>query len=273
VDISGDAAPTATATHATDTIAAPPPPPPPPPPRDDASADSKGGGGSLGIFELLLTLGIASLRWRAKRSLSVPLCALCVVLALPAQAQDVAGWYTGVRIGRMEADASAAQLQRDLARYGHDVQVTMDASDSGWSALVGHRFNQYFALEAAYSDLGEVTAHLEGDVPSLTQFAADLPRVHPYSIDGYSLSAIAGLPIRKAMLFGRAGWMSWQSNQEAVIGSGMHVAIRDDGIDAFWGLGAQYAFAQRWTVRAEWERYKTRRNDLEFTSVSLTFRF
>jgi len=239
----------------------------------------EGGGGSVGLLELLFGAGAAAgaaVR-RQRRGAAVRAAALALLAGAAIGAQAAGpGWYAGGGIGQMKAKASAAELVSDLAGLGHTVQATMDTTDTGWKAFAGYRVNPYLAVEASYLDLGKVTSVINASVLNPAQLVTDVSRVHPYSITGASLVGMVSYPIGDFSVFAKAGLMRWDARAEArVVPAGTPFdKIDDKGTSATFGFGASYDVPNsRWSVRGEWERFRTTRNHPEFLSLSVLYRF
>jgi uncharacterized repeat protein (TIGR01451 family) len=237
----------------------------------------EGGGGAVGWLELLLGAGAAgTAALRRRRGLRrTAVAALLAAAAVGAQAAE-AGWYAGAGYGQMNARASAGQLASDLNGLGYTAQVTLDDTDTGWKIVGGYRFSPWLAVEAGYVDLGEVSSVINASVLDVDQLATDVSRVHPWAITGVSLSGVASYPIGDFSLFAKLGAVRWSAEALArVVPAGTPQAkIEDKGTGLTYGLGADYNIPNTaFTVRAEWERFQTRRNDPEFWSLSLMYRF
>lgn len=234
--------------------------------------EGKGGGGSIGVIELLLgALAAGAAVWRRRAAVAL----VAAGTAVAAQAAGP-GWYAGAGGGQMNAKASASDLATSLAGLGHTVRATMDDTDTGWKLFAGYRFNPYLAVEGGYVDLGKVTSEIRADVLSPDALVADVTRVHPFSIKGAGLWGVASMPIGDFSVFAKAGVVRWTSTASArVVPAGTPSASLDDkGTDAAFGVGLGYDIPNtRWSVRGEWEKFKTRRNDPEFVSLSLMLRF
>lgn len=232
----------------------------------------EGGGGSTGPIELMLGGLVAGLAaWRRRAAVA----ALAAGAAVAAQAAGP-GWYVGVGGGQMNAKSSASTLASDLAALGYTAQTTMDNTDTGWKLFGGYRFNPYLALEGGYVDLGKVKSEIRADVLSPQALVDDVSRVHPFSIKGAGLWGVASYPIGDFSVFGKVGVVRWTAKASArVIPAGTPSASIDDkGTGAAYGLGLGYDVPNtRWSVRGEWEKFNTRRNDPELISLSLMVRF
>lgn len=235
------------------------------------------GGGSLGPLQLLaglLALALAPLQ-RRRHGATLVAGALVAALGLGVAQAAGPGWYVGAGGGGARADATAAELDAALAGLGHATTSTMDRTDTGWKVFAGYRLGPFFAVEAAYVDLGKVTSVIRGNVADPAAFVADVVRVHPYSVDGITLSAIGMRPIGPSLTaFARLGVFRWDADIEAkVVPAGVPISTTgDSGTDGVFGVGLRFA-PGRWGVQAEWERYKTGRNDVDLVSISVVYLF
>lgn len=130
------------------------------------------------------------------------------------------GFYFGAAVGDSDLDDS-----------GYD-----DATS--WQFFGGMALSPYFAVEAAYTDLGEF---------DLRQ--ADNSYVE---IDGIELTAIGNLPLTKRVaLFGEAGLFTWDA--EAV---SLGRTIRsNDGTDLTYGAGVKFGLVESLNLRLEYQVY------------------
>jgi len=232
----------------------------------------EGGGGSIGVIELMLG-GVAAgfAAWRRRGAVAL----LAAGTAFAAQAAGP-GWYAGAGGGQMNAKSSAATLTNDLAALGYTVQATMDDTDTGWKVFAGYRFNPYLAIEGGYVDLGKVKSEIRADVLNPQALVDDVSRVHPFSLKGAGLWGVAGVPFGDFSVFAKAGVVRWSSKASArVIPAGTPLAsIEDKGTSTAYGVGLGYDFPNsRWSLRGEWEKFNTRRNDPELISMSVMLRF
>jgi OOP family OmpA-OmpF porin len=186
------------------------------------------------------------------------------------------GWYAGLGFGQMRANAGAAELTSDLAGLGYTVQATMDDSDTGKKVFGGYRLNPYLAIEASYVDLGKVSSLINASVLSPDALVADVSTVHPISIKGVGLTGIASYPIGNFSVFAKAGFVRWKATAQAHVSptGAPSASVDEKGTHGTFGFGAGYDFPNSgWSVRGEWEKFKTTRNDPEFLSLSLLYRF
>lgn len=133
-----------------------------------------------------------------------------------------------------------------------------DDSDTSWKLLGGYRFNRYVAVEASYTDLGEVTA----SVNTGAQVAAEQR--------SYGLAAVGTIPLGERLeLFGKAGFL--QTDQETRRIRPNPSTVTRDETELHYGLGVKYAFARNWALRGEWEN--TDKLKVELLSIGVEYRF
>lgn len=248
----------------------------------EVDGQGDGGGGSAGWVDLLLaSCAMLIATWtkqRRRMSAARPASLVaCLALMAPMLAQaDAHDWYAGASAGHMSAGTSAGRMVRDLDALGYAAQVSLDKTDAGGKLLAGYRFNPFLAVEAAYVDLGKVTSVTTALVSDSAQLVNDVSRVHPISIKGASLSGLFSYPIGSVAVFARLGLIHWKARAEGRAEPSHtpygHRSLSGTGLNA--GLGLNYDVpGTPWSVRAEWERFQTRRNDPRLVSFTLVYRF
>ena len=84
-----------------------------------------------------------------------------------AQAADT-GFYFGGSFGQSRvSDFSGSDVDSELASMGISSTTTTDDKDTGWKVFAGYRMMKYLAVEAAYANLGEITANVVATAPSV----------------------------------------------------------------------------------------------------------
>ena len=132
---------------------------------------------------------------------------LLTVLGLLASAPALAvggGLYLGGSVGGATTDFS----------QGTD---SFDDSDVAWKAFVGYHFLQFFAVEAAYRDLGS---------PSDSNYKL--------STTAFDVEGLVGMPIGPVYLFGKLGIANWDSDFTV---NSTGIKTSDDGTGYLGGLG------------------------------------
>ncbi len=198
--------------------------------------------------------------------------ALSGVLAVTsAQAADT-GFYIGGSAGQAELnDFSGADLDAELATLGITSSSSTDDSDTGWKLFAGYKFMKYLAVEGAYTNLGEGTAHSIITAPVLGTVDTTL------EVEAWTVSALGILPLGdKFSLFGRLGVNFWNADVSAVATGGGTAAVAagdDDGTDMVYGAGASYSFTPNLSVRGEWERYDLDDGEVDLWSAGVSWSF
>lgn len=140
--------------------------------------------------------------------------------------EDQDGWYIGLGIGEFSSEID--QLN------GGDIDF--DEDDSAYKFFVGRRFNQFFAIQFDYLDLGNAdsrvgTQNLEVDT------------------SGFVARVEGTLPLAFFELFATAGIMF--SSVEANLGS--TEAFDESDEDPVYSVGAGFEIAERFVIRVEYE--------------------
>jgi len=196
-------------------------------------------------------------------------------LASPFANADNSGWYIGANVGQSRADIDDQRIKNDLQRQGFTAtSITENEQDFGYKLFGGYQFNQYFALEGGYFDLGkfDFTANtfpvgtLKGDI----------------KLRGLNVDAVGLIPFTaKLSGFGRVG-LNYAEARDTFRGSGLvHVTNPNPREKAFnykFGLGLQYALTPSLAARLEAERYRINdavgnEGDIDLISVGLLYRF
>lgn len=130
----------------------------------------------------------------------------------------------------------------------------LDDEDTGGKIFGGYRFTKFISVEAAYYDFGEI----EDQGSSL-------------DVDGISLALVGTWPINDAFsVFGKVGAHDW----DAEVSGPFTAQLSDDSDgDVFYGIGAQYNFNERISVRAEIERYEVDDLDYDVATIGLLYNF
>jgi OOP family OmpA-OmpF porin len=250
----------------------------------------EGGSGSTGPLELLiglfglpLLLARRSGRHVVRRTLAGVLIVIFgATLATAAVAADKK-WYVGAGAGQAETDVSASDYDAALAGKGYTTSSSIDDSDTGWKLFGGYELTRNWAVEGAYVDLGEVTSSTLVSSPPLPtaveqqQFVDDAAPVHPYSVDGFSLVGKGTWPVNdRFSVFAKLGIFIWEADiLVRCVGCATQVSSPDDesGTDWTGGVGAGYDFSDDLGIRFEYERFATDRDDVDFLSASVLYRF
>ncbi len=168
---------------------------------------------------------------RTKRAVMAAL----LLMAGPAVcAARAAGFYLGGSVG----DGIDGGAIRSQSTGG------LESSEAGETFRVfgGVGLGRHLAFEVAYNDFGERSA-----VP-VADFGYDL------DLDGVSGSVLGIVPIGRVSLFGKAGVLRWTEEGTLITIAGPRESS-EEASDLLLGAGVMFAVAERFGLRAEWERY------------------
>jgi hypothetical protein len=177
--------------------------------------------------------------------------AACLLADLAQAAEG--GIYIGAASGQVETD--------DTLGLGE----VYDDQDSVNSLILGWRPIDWFAVEANYFDLGNVT---------LTQ---SQPALAPYRLeqDGWNVFAVFLLELGAFDLYAKGGMVRSSADLTQAVGNSQASSV-DTDTDFGWGLGAQVRF-RRLATRIEYDEYNISNGDrLDFpkmVSVGITWTF
>jgi OOP family OmpA-OmpF porin len=182
--------------------------------------------------------------------------------------------YIGIGVGQSRANIDDQRLMASLAANGAALgSFASDERGTGGKLFVGQRLNQYFAIEAAYFDLGKF-----GFSSTTTGGGVLNGNV---GFRGGSLDLLGQLPLsQRFSVFARAG-MNYAAARAHFSGNRLFAATnpepRERKLNAKAGLGLEYKFSEALAVRAEVERYRVNdavgnRGDVDLASVSLVYK-
>ena len=163
----------------------------------------------------------------------------------------------------------------------------IDETDTMFSLGAGYQVNDYFSIEAGYTDLGEAsistTSPISGDA-----YGSSVTLDGKLSADatGYFIGAKGEANISEQVsFFARAGFLHWESDAKisgtATIDgetfTGTASAQAADGTDPYVSLGAAYAFNDQVAIDLQVSRYMLDfdGDDVNVDTLSLgaTFKF
>ena len=173
------------------------------------------------------------------------LATLALTLPVMAHAGD---WYAGLDVGSARSDAKVDEhvfLGGTTAR-GTDTTV-------GWRLRGGYQFGRFFALEAAYVDLGEVDYQFDpNDCPN------GAPGPCPFNVRSSSngfVGTLRGiLPIGEHwFLDGRLGFGKMRIHADQI--GGAAISASDDNETFYYGIGGGYRFNDHWEILLDYSEY------------------
>jgi OOP family OmpA-OmpF porin len=177
---------------------------------------------------------------------------LAVVLAAMAAGAQAGDFYAGASIG-------ATKWHLDS-----EISSAFDTKDTGGKLFLGYGFNQNFALEGGYVNLGKAKA--SGNGASAT-----------FKGDGFYTQAVGIAPINSDFsVFGKLGFVVAKVKFDGSA-PGLTVSESKTSTQPTFGVGAQYNLSKTIGLRAEWERFRGKiedsKGDADLLSVGVSFSF
>lgn len=199
-----------------------------------------------------------------------------IVAAPPAVAQQSSSYYyVGGGIDQARAEINDERVTRPLFGTGLTAtNINRDNHDTAYKVFGGYQFNQNFALEGGYFNLGKFgfsaltspTGTFNGQV----------------KIQGFNLDLVGTLPLTERFsVFARAGAQAAKTGDTyggSTVINGFHPSPSKREVNYKAGAGVQFEVNPSFLVRAEAERYRLtdtvgRKGNADMISLSLVFPF
>ena len=184
------------------------------------------------------------------------------------------GWYGNVNVGRSTIDTNVDNV---FANQGVTSSSSVDKHDTAYSLGVGYQFNQNFALEGGYVDLGKFNVGSTISAP-----AADTAH-GTYKVDGWNLSGVGIIPLQNGFsVYGKAGliFADVKLNVASDTGTVPVTGGSKSSTSGTYGLGTSYDFGNNLIGKLEWNRYQglgesssSGKVDLNAYTVGVSYRF
>ena len=195
---------------------------------------------------------------------------LLLVTSAICNAADSSQFYAGGNLAYSKARYENSQLVSDLASGGITATGTVDNTATGGKIFAGYKLVDLFAIEVGYFDLGTVltdTGSYSRPTPAST-FSGST------KIRGESIDLVWTIPVGKGFsALARLGgafirtdpvWNAASSKFSALMNN-----VRSNDLVGEAGLGAQYDINQRFSARAEYQRYFNVPTGLTSTTVAV----
>jgi len=227
------------------------------------------------------------------------LVALIVAISANSAMAEAGKWYIGAGAGLSTYKDWVSQ--DDITAFKNDFGASLgivnfngsqssdsEDSTSGFKLFGGYRFNENFAIELSYVDMGEVDANSSS---SGTFYDAannpvngDLYATARASVDAFTLDASLSYPIVSfAELFVKGGIYGADTDLELSAGSSFSAqdfndSITDSSTGLHLGVGINFKLIDAFGLRAEWERLDNVKanngeSDVDLISASLIYNF
>lgn len=142
-----------------------------------------------------------------------------------------------------------------------------DDRDFGYKAYAGRALNDFLAAEVSLARLGEGFFQTTEYIREIGFTEITLTGRHNVSVGA---AAMLLIPIRRLDAFLKIGPQWWSRD---IVYQDEEFDANTAGFDLAWGLGARYRISNRFSVRAEVERFVIDDFDLNFVSVGLAWHF
>src|SRR5437016_1471793 len=193
------------------------------------------------------------------------------------RAQSVEGpWYGGIDLGRSRLGLGGSDFDNALANQGIGASSSNDRGDTSLGFNVGYLVNRNFAIEGAYTRLGEFDYSAAASTPAADTISGK------YKAHALSLSGVGILPLQqKWSVYGKAGLARTKTDLEASSATGA-VAVgntSDSRTGLLFGAGAIYDINRAVFAKAGWDRYAqigsddTGKGHADVFSVGVGYRF
>jgi OOP family OmpA-OmpF porin len=138
--------------------------------------------------------------------------------------------------------------------------LDLEGKATAWEVFGGYELNRFIAFEAGYIDGGSADDSIFG-----ATVRADTTAI--------AASILGSLPIGESFsVYGRLGYMHWESEQR-LVDAGVTIASADvDGDDPFFGAGMA-ALVDSALVRLEYRVADLDDTDLSLISLAIAWRF
>ncbi|HXM81551.1 MAG TPA: porin family protein [Burkholderiales bacterium] len=202
-----------------------------------------------------------------------------VVGAGIARAQSVDGkpaWYGGIDLGRSRLGLGGGDFDNALARQGIGASSSNDRSDTSFGFNVGHLVNRNFAIEGAYTRLGDFDYSAAASSPAADTITGK------YKARALSLSGVGILPLQQNWsVYGKAGLARTKTelNSSSATGALAVGNSSDSRTGLLIGAGATYDISRNVFAKAGWDRYAdigsdaTGKGHADVYSVGVGYRF
>jgi OOP family OmpA-OmpF porin len=208
------------------------------------------------------------------RALPALLCSMLIAGSACADGAYVLGSFGQSRFSDDIGKSGKDEILADAIGFGPN-SSSQDDRDNGYKVQLGYRFNENFALEGGYADLGQqdYKARYTGADAKLET-----------SVEGWNIDGLLILPVSSGVSFlAKIGAIDAKVEQKvSVSGGGLSDSetVKETKVKPKFGLGLGYQFHDSVAARLEWERYyklgdedETGEIDVDFYSLGLSFHF
>lgn len=203
--------------------------------------------------------------------------ALAALIAAASVTSAFAGEvYVAGSIGQSSFDINKGRIDGLLTSAGAAaVSSSLNKTDTAYKIQVGYQFNQNFAVEGGYIDLGKAkySASFTGGGANADAKAS-----------GLNIAALGILPINQSFaVFGKLGLINAKvESTVSATGPGGSASASVSSTDwrPNYGIGVNYNVSKQFSIRAEYEQFsklgnasRTGEADVNLLSVGVAYKF
>lgn len=190
------------------------------------------------------------------------------------QAQSPSVYLVG-QVGHGTSDISVRELQRQSDQ--HNLGATIIAVDDNKHSRnlgLGYDISNRWSLELTYLQMEQVNVEF-----SANQVVTDIDAIHPEAGDGLTVSGLYRYPLADNLsLRARLGLFSWEAEYDTITATGVATVptvgkVDDDGIDVYWGVGADYKITNNLLINGEVQRFNFDNADRMLFTLGLQWYF
>jgi OOP family OmpA-OmpF porin len=190
------------------------------------------------------------IRWLRVLCLTV----LVLMVGMTGSRADDGGFFVGIGLGEATGDTGLGDFDDGSLTSGR-----IDDADTGLKVFTGYRFNPIVAIEAAYIDFGEITFDGVSDgSEAINDGYAAGPVSAVVETEALFVQVIAGVPLGRFSVYGKAGGHGWWANG-GFSETGGNFDLDDFDLEEYggglvFGVGATFRPIPKIGLRVEWER-------------------
>jgi len=191
---------------------------------------------------------------------------LFLLLAFASTSANAEGMYIGMLAGTTKIDTGVSAVSG----------ARLDETGTGTSFFIGNDYNDQFAVEGFYTNLGE--ASLSGANGN----------TFVYNATTYQFIATATIKVQATSMgmagkygfdmgedfrgYFKAGFHSWETKLGVASATG-GAEIKADGTDLIYGVGAEYKLGEKTSILLGYDNYKLDDENVTFLNTGLKYKF
>jgi OmpA-OmpF porin, OOP family len=135
----------------------------------------------------------------------------------------------------------------NLDEVGQQVNSIVHSGHDAWKVQAGFRFSPYFALEGDYMNFGNSSDSFQGTGSNGN---------YNLHMSGFAPYGVLTLPIGPVEIYGKAGWLYYNSDLKVNLNGGELLESSHSRSDFTWGGGLGVTIARHVNLSAEYDRIR-----------------